>query len=276
MKVIIHVNHAAHQLEHGEALREGLARHGVSVQFATRDVPTPGDIVVTWSIKQPLVIAAAKASGTPLLVMERGHLPNRMAWTSCGWGGLGGRGTYPAVDDGGDRWRRHWPDLMKPWRAEGCHALLLGQVAGDAALYSMEGTFDGWAQRVCDELRAAGWADVVFRPHPLTRRHGAERCPEGARLSKADALDADLDGAAVAVGFNSTALVETVLAGVPTVTLDPAGAMAAPVAMHGIPKCGSALDRPDRTQWAHRLAWCQWSLDEIRAGTAWEHLRACL
>lgn len=79
VKVIIHVNHAAHQREHGEALREGLSRHGISVQFASRDVPTPGDIVVTWSIKQPRVIAAAKASGTPLLVMERGHLPDRMA-----------------------------------------------------------------------------------------------------------------------------------------------------------------------------------------------------
>lgn len=274
LKAVFHVNHLAHQQHHGEAMRDGLARHGIKTEFAKADRPAGGDFCVIWGWKQARVIGAAKAAGRPVLVMERGHLPDRMQWTSCGWGGLGNRATYPNPGDDGERWGMNWGGLLKPWRdAHNGHALLLGQVPGDAALYGLPATFNEWAQATVDALRRAGWLRVVFRPHPLTVRTNIVRCPVGATLSTNAALDDDLAGAALAVGYNSTATVETVLAGVPTVTLDPAGSMAAPVTMHAIPEYGRPLARPSRQEWAHRLAWCQFSVEEIRSGFAWECLR---
>ncbi len=264
MKVAIHVNNAAHQRTHGAAMKAGLERHGIAVEFAPFNEPQPCDVAVIWGWKQPLVTASAPAT----LVMERGHLQDRMAYTSCGWNGLAGRGSYPDAPDAGARWRERFAHLLKPWKPEPqaeTYALLLGQVPGDAALYGLD--LDAWAQRTCDALLASGRM-VRYRPHPLVLRCGDVRCPAGA-LGSAASLDEDLAGAALAVTFNSTAGVEAVLAGVPTVALD-AGAMAWPVTTHDL----ANVQRPDREPWAHRLAWCQWTIEELASGLAWEHLAA--
>lgn len=100
------------------------------------------------------------------------------------------------------------------------------------------------------------------------KRQGSTFCPPTAVLSTNERLIDDLHWAALAVSYNSTAGVEAVLAGVPTVTLDE-GAMAWPVSGHTI------FDRvkPDREAWCHQLAWTQFSLDEIRSGFCWEMLK---
>lgn len=271
MKVAIYVNNARHQREHAAAMREGMARHGIRVELHPAALPTTADFHVVWGWKRPRIIAAAKATGSPILVMERGHLPDRMAWTSCGWDGLGARGRYPTVEDGGERFRRHWGHLMQPWRpTPDGHVLLLGQVPGDAALYGLRGDFNDWSQRISNDLHAAGWGHIVFRPHPLTVKTNAVRTPNGAVRSENSHLADDLGGAAFAVGYNSTALVETVMAGIPSVAMDPVGAMAGSVCMHEIPRRGETLACPDRERWASWLAWCQWSMDEIRSGECWE------
>ena len=74
------------------------------------------------------------------------------------------------------------------------------------------------------------------------------------------------------VTFNSNSGVDAVLAGVPTVAVDQ-GAMAWAVTGRD-PTVQPPT--PDRSTWAAELAWCQWTLDEIKKGVAWDHLRAGL
>lgn len=268
MKAIIHVNHAEHQRTHGAAMKAGLEAHGIAVDFAPFDQPGPCDIAVVWGYRQQNVIAHAPR----LLVMERGHLPDRMVYTSCGWGGLCGRATYPAPIDGGARWAAHFASLMKPWKGEGdgANVLVCGQVTGDASLYGLREGFEAWAMRACEEARAAYGIEIVYRPHPLMVRRGETWHPEGTRLSTGP-LDGDLADARACITYNSTAGVEAVLAGVPTVAMD-IGSMATPVASK---KIGVDV-RPDRLSWAHALAWTSWTMDEIADGTAWEALETCL
>jgi hypothetical protein len=251
-------------------MRDGLKSHGVDVQFAAWNVPTPADLVVIWGWKQRPVINAAQKRGTPILVMERGHLPPRMEWTSCGLNGLGNRGTYAKCEDGGVRWRHHFGHLEQPWTDRGGYVLICGQVIGDAALWGCD--FRKWAQGIADNARAGG-RDVVYRPHPFAlHKQRGTWWPKGARFSTAATLDEDLAGAALAVTYNSTAGVETVLAGVPTVTFDE-GAMAWAVTTHNLDEEPA---RPDRNQWMHSLAWTSWRPAEIFGGTAWEHLRRAI
>jgi hypothetical protein len=260
MKAAIHVNHAEHQRTHAGWMAEGLKRHGIATEFAPANVPVACDFAVIWGWKQQGVIRA----GRPILVMERGHLQDRMVWTSCGWNGLGRRATYAAVDDGGVRFREYWGALMQPWReARAGTALILGQCPGDAALHGTD--LVAWATRCASVLAKSGW-DVVFRPHPLQVRRGLAQCPPDARLSRNADIGDDLKDAAVAVTFNSTAGVEAILAGVPVVAMDE-GSMAWDVAGHGFAEIGR---KPDRTEWAHRLAWCQFSEGEIATGFAWD------
>jgi hypothetical protein len=278
VRAIIHVNNAAHQREHAAWVRSGLERHGAKVSFAPWNAVgwerrQPPDLVVIWGWKQRHVITACQQRGIPIVVMERAHLQPRMEWTSCGLNGLGNRGTYAACNDGGARWRQHFDHLMQPWRnpsdpPRDC-ALICGQVAGDASLWGCD--FHAWAQSATDKLRAAGM-EVVYRPHPLSVRLQRDLWrPAHARFSTAPLAD-DLAGAALVVTYNSTVGVETVLAGVPTVTFDQ-GAMAWDVTTHDL---DAVPVRPDRTEWAHRLAWTGFLPKEIEDGTMWEHLKEAM
>lgn len=269
MKAVVHLNNSAHQQQHAAWVTAGLKRHGLTVRPAAWNVPTDGDLVVVWGWKQERVIKPARQRNVPILVMERGHLPPRMEWTSCGLNGLGNRATYAKVDDGGARWRQHFGHLEQPWSDRDGYALVCGQVRGDASLWGCD--FHAWAQGATDKLRASGRA-VVYRPHPLSVRLQNDRwCPRGAKFSTAP-LAQDLAGAAKVITYNSTAGVETVLAGVPTVTCD-AGAMAWPVTTHGL---DAGVIRPDRTAWMHALAWTNYLPAEIESGFMWEHLKEAM
>ena len=245
-------------------MREGLERHGVDCVLASYDEPVDCDFAVIWGWKQRQVIEKPRH----LLVMERGHVGDRMAFTSMGWDGLGGRAKYPQIDDGGVRWRRHFDGLLQDWRSEGGCALVFGQCDGDASLWGVD--FREWATGITAVLQARGrW--VVYRPHPLMLRNNLRWCPPGAEFSERSLAD-DLKQAAFAVTFNSTGGVDAVLAGVATVTRDQ-GSMAWPVTSHSLDE---PLAMPDRSGWAHRLSWSQWLPDEIRSGEAWAAVREVL
>jgi hypothetical protein len=271
LKAVVHVNNAAHQTQHAAWVRAGLRRHGVDVRFSPWNTVAsgPSDLVVIWGWKQRAVIAAAQNRGTPILVMERAHLPPRMEWTSCGLNGLGGRGTYAMVEDGGARWRENFGHLEQPWSDRDGYTLICGQCPGDASIWGVD--FRKWAQDACDTARSIG-RDVVYRPHPYAYKNQGDRWfPTGARFS-VKPLATDLGGASHVVTYNSTAGVETVLAGVPTVATDP-GAMAYPMCTHLV---DAKPLRPDRTEWMHGLAWTGFRPSEIEDGTMWEHLKGAM
>lgn len=258
MKAILHFNDAGHQQYHARAIEAGLRRHGIEVAYGQWNQPEPGDFSVCWGIKQPELFKAG-----PVLVLERGHVGDRLAYASAGWDGLGRRGRYPSATDGGARWRARYGMLMEPWRREisTAYALLLGQVEGDAALYDLD--LPGWLQRTTKELVSLGW-EVRFRPHPL----GPIAAPPGSRRITGRLLD-NLAGAGLCVTFNSTAAVEAVLSGIPVVSTDP-GAMSWPVSGHDL---HGPLVRPAREAWAWDLAWTQWTVEELASGEAWTHLQ---
>lgn len=239
-----------------EAFAAGLRRHGVAFEQRPQAEWRVSDLAVIWAHRQRPLFDAQRAAGKHYLVMERGYVGDRMAWTSLGLDGLNGRARFPRAPDGA-RWGRHFADLLRPWsRAAGGTGLVIGQVPGDAALCGLD--VAEWSRGVRLRLSQIGLS-TRFRPHPLSDTPPARSLAE------------DLAGAALVVTFNSNAGVLAVLAGVPTVALD-RGSMAWPVAGH-------ALDetvRPDRTGWAHDLAWAQWTEAEIAAGTPWPHIAPLL
>ena len=243
-----------HGQAHLSAFKDGFARHGGQV------VEGRGDFVVMWGHKDRGVIEGDR----PYLVLEQGYLGDRLKWTSMGWNGLNGRATFPCGD--ATRWERYFSHLMRPWSSGAGVALLVGQVPGDAALGDLDLT--RWLRDTAAALKTRGW-QVIFRPHPNAPD---VPCPNGAEMSPGLLAD-DLSRATLCVTYNSNTGVDAMLAGVPTVAMDE-GSMAWPVAMHDIPE--SVLHRPDRTAWAQRLAWCQWTVEEIAAGDVWGHLKQCL
>jgi hypothetical protein len=242
---------------------EGLRRHGWQTDFVDR--PEPATLLVEWSARYGPRMAAQKARGGEVCILERGYLGDRYAWTSVSFGGeLNGRATFRGVEDDPCRFETHFADLMQPWRGEGGRvALLVGQVPGDMALRAVNGRLDEWYASTAAELRAAGYS-VEFRRHP---RDKTDTVVPGVETTRGT-LGADMASAAAVVTFSSNTAVEAVLAGVPAIAADP-GSMAYEVTSHAV---AEPLIRPDREAWAARLAWKQWTREEMASGLCWERV----
>lgn len=195
---------------------------------------------------------AIEATG-PFLLVDRCSFGDPGRYVSLVRDGHGRRGDHrvPQVRDG-SRWERHGISVQ-PWRSlVGSRRILCGQTETYSPHYAAP---EDWYDR-------AGPSCTHFRPHPSAAAGLARPCA-AARLPVAGTWD---DARAV-VTLNSSVAVESVLAGIPTVTMDEA-AMAWDVTGHD----PDAEATPDRTAWAHWLAWTQWSHDEIEEGIPWPRL----
>ena len=268
MTVIVYRHNTPWSAPPEKAFAEGLARHGIAVEWRREGDWAAADVAVVWGHRNPALHDMQRRAGAHYLVMERsfiGDIHDRRKWTSLGFDGLNGRAARPHAMPA-DRWEAHFADRMKPWRpAGGDYALLAGQVRGDAALAGVD--IDAWYAAAAANLAAEWNLPVRFRAHPMD---AGQPAPRGTKPLDGD-LAAALAGAAIVATWNSNSAVDAVLAGVPAIVGD-RGAMAWPVAARDWDHRAT----PDRGQWAADLAYAQWTLDEIAAGTAWDHLAPVL
>jgi len=265
--VVIVRNAAEHHTSWGGAFAEGLRRHGWTVHVSTS--PAPCDLMVLWGVRRGEWISAQTRKGGEVCVLERGYLGDRFKWASVSFGGeLNGRAEFRTPPHDGARFRLHFPGMLKPWRAPGPgYLLLMGQVPGDMSLRGVD--IAQWYARTARAAAAAGW-DVRFRPHPAALERGYRAPVPNAKTVPPGEIAEALAGAAAVVTYNSNSAVDAVLAGVPTVAVD-RGSMAWDVTARGL----DALVTPDRAEWVHRLAWCQFSRQEMRLGECWEAVGGC-
>lgn len=235
-----------------QAFGAGLARHGWTVEHAEDFRPGAG-LLVLWGVRRKPIMARAVAAGAEVCVLERGYLGCRFTHTSVSFGGgLNGRGIFelpaevtPARFDSLGLTIHPWRRIRSPT----AHALLIGQVPGDASLAGVD--IAAWYRQTREALLRAGY-HVRFRPHPLARPAEAAPC----------SLAADLAGCNICVTYNSNAAVEAVLAGVPTVAMDE-GSMAWEVTGRQVT---DMLEPKDVAGWARRLAWKQYTRGEMASG----------
>lgn len=243
------------QLFFRSLVQRGLEAHGVRVRHALhRGEAIETQHVACWSWVNG---ERFRRAGHSVLVLERGYIGDRTQWTSLAWNGLNNKGTVPAVpEDDGERFERHHAGILKPWNPEGDYVLLVGQVADAMSVLDQDGLARWYA------AQAARHPDtpVRFRPHPHAHVIAPVQAVPGAALLKTD-LQESIRHARRVVTFNSSAAVDALLAGKPVEVSD-TGSMAWPCAVEGL----------DRRTWAHRLAWRQWSLEEISSGFAFDHV----
>jgi hypothetical protein len=251
---------APHQVEWGSAFAKGLARHGIEPQWYSHgNYPLGCDIAVFWSIRKRQIIESQKAQGRDFIVLERGYFGDRFAMASAGWNGLNGRADFKNNGKPGNRWAKHGLPIAD--YHDGKYALILGQVPGDMS--HAHSNIEMWYSRMIRE-----WASVMpvaFRHHPGGDWHGIRK--HDVTILRGPLEDA-LQGAAVAVTFNSNSGVDALLSGVPVYAEDE-GSMVYGVASHTV----GQLLYPERQQWANELAYCQWTQQEMASGEAWECLR---
>ena len=256
---------SAHQMAHARALQAGLKRHGILASITHSHEAVRTDAVACWGWRRG---AFHRAAGRNVLVMERGYLGDRFAWSSLGWNGLNGRARFGEPQDNGERFQQNFGHLVQPWNPAGNYVLLIGQVPGDAALGGR--CLLNWYAEQAERCRRLYGLPVRFRAHPLAARRGGKADVPGTVAIHGELHDA-LAGAALVVTFNSNTGVESLLAGKPTVAVDD-GSMVWGLASPTLPPSPD-LSEPPRLARFQRMAWCQFTLPEFESGFAWEVVR---
>lgn len=247
-----------HHRSFGGALAAGLRRHGWLTEISNDAKPC--DLLITWGVRHAARFAGLQRdAGGELLVLERGYLGDRLDYTSLSFGGgLNGHAEFRTPTGCPPERFASLGLPLAPWRQTDGPAVIMGQVPGDWSIRNHD--FGAWVRRVAADARVDGF-DVMFRQHPGARARGAScfGLPE-MRGTLADCLAA----AGLVITLNSNSGVDAVLAGVPTVATD-AGSM-----VWGLVPRQVAVHTPDRSAWAARLAWCQYSKAELESGFAVE------
>ena len=210
----------------------------------------PDDVLICWSpflgTDRLAAFRAIKAAGGRAIVMENGWLspigPRRFCQVALdGWNG---EGRFPP--GGADRWRG-WGVPLQEWKRGGEHVLVLGQKRKGA---------DQDFRRMPD-----GWEYSLALPtrRPVVRRTRGSAVP----------LEEQLRDAWCTVTWTSTAAVKGLVAGVPAFYCGPT------LICHELCRRGTDVDHPaypDREPVFERLAWCQWTPEEIATGEPFARL----
>jgi len=148
---------------------------------------------------------------------------------------------------------------IQPWRDVGQHIVVCPQ--SDPFMRDVVGYPGDWLADVTAELN-------LLTQRPLRIRHWNR--DKGALAAT---LGQDLAGAHALVTWSSAAAVTAILAGIPAFVMSPDCA-AAPMSAGPLSQINSPLKPTGRRDWAGVLADNEWSISEIRDGTAWRMLNA--
>ena len=149
---------------------------------------------------------------------------------------------------------------IKPWRETGAHVLVCPNGAMHFGLHGAP-PLPEWLAQVRAELRRHTDREIRVRLKP-----------RGFTASRAEPIDEALDDCWVCVTYSSNAAVDALVEGVPVVTLADFAASYR-MGRTSIADVEDPYYPPDRGPFLAALAAQQWSVHEIRNGTAWADLQ---
>lgn len=245
-----------------DAFAQGLRNAGYDVTLGEPTAPAlPGDVFVCWNRYGSIEVACDRfeAQGGTVIVAENGYLgmdreDRRIYALAVGY--HNGRGRWP--DGGPDRFAA-LGRAPAPLSTGGDHIL----VAPNRPFGARGGimTHD-WAGDVARRLRSVTRRPVRVRPHP---GNSAPQTP----------LENDLAGAWCVVIWSSSVGIGALMAGIPVICECPfwicKDATGADIASVERP----FFDYAARQRSLERMAWGQWTVEEIESGEPFRRLMEC-
>lgn len=192
-----------------------------------------------------------EAIGVPVIVIDYGYMSRvsgKASWDTGHWQvGVGGLNRPPSFECPSDRFDALGVAIKA--KGKGKRPLVLGQHIGDPSHGMGAKEMRAWAQALCDELGAR------FRPHPDS--------PLDVRAERAEGpLGEVLADTSMVRTLCSTAGLDALLAGVPAIADMPERACWGALSGAKLPSVAA------RKALCSRLAYGQWTLDEMRSGQA--------
>lgn len=165
---------------------------------------------------------------------------------------------------------------LKPWKTTGGSILICCQRDGG---WSMNGQpLMPWIVRTVQQVKKHTDKQIVIRFHPgdkniLNHKRMLARYKlKNVVVSHSENILQDFANAHCVINVNSSPTVAAVIEGIPSIVLDPVRSQAGEVSHHSLSDIEN-LKEFDREKWIHKMAQMHWTLDELKDGTAWKHLR---
>lgn len=207
------------------------------------------DILITWNrygLNHDMAVQFERA-GAAVIVVENGFLPMRDTKKSFALALYHHNGA--GVWSGGEHKRGHLLDVeLRPWfTGDSGDILLLPQRGIGPPGVAMP---RGWLADVQRRLHAARHRRIRVRLHPGTDKH--DRIPP---------VEHDLNGVRCVVTWGSGAALKAIIAGIP-VFYELDRWIGGPCAQFGIEQLEAPV-HGDREALLERVAWAQWTLEEM-------------
>jgi len=264
VKVAIHCNQIDWQKQYAKYFQYGFRLHGVDVELTARDIPVRGAINVVFANNSwKNTVARCNQNDIPLITVNRCFFGSRHDMVAIGWDGFNGDADFCLDNINDSRWKKHGFELPDWRQNDDGHILICGEFRDMTPWYN--------------KLRNILPNDKVrFRPHPFVNKlYGWKQAPG----ERQDDIETSLKKANICITYDSIAGCDAALAGVPSVTYGPKS-MAWDVSVKTYEEWIDLVANydvlPDRQEWCNRLAYCQWSHQEIKDGDFWEHLKVRL
>ena len=221
----------------------------------------PGDIpILIRSIMKRDLIFKCWIEGRTFFYMDSGYLGNYVQSTKKYWHRIVKNNLQHSdvIDRPDDRWQKLNYNIYS--KKKGTHILLVPPSEKPCKFYGIG--LQSWIKDTIKEIKR-------HTDRPIIVREKSKR-PE--RLK--NPIWAALDNCHALVTYQSVAAIESVLYGVPAITLAPTAAD--PVCDKDISLIENLTYQPKEKieKFAHHLAYCQYNTDEFRDGTAWRMLNA--
>lgn len=241
-----------------EAIESGADSAGFHVKRAwSGEAIRPSDVICTWNLHDAAIrqtVAQFRAAGRPVVVFEEAYtrrLRPDLAHFAAALNGHNGAGEW--FPGGPDRWFELRIKL-KLWRATGRHVLVCSSRGMGAPTQSEP---RGWAEDVARRLKRRTDRPVRIRHHP-------------GKTYRDKPLEHDLEDCWAVVVWASNCATEALVRGIPVFYEGP-HIVTEGAAQRGIERI-EAPDLPERLPVLYRLAWAQWTMDEIAEGACHRHL----
>lgn len=267
-----------------EALFKGLKTKSLTYSIKNTNTYEDCDIAIFWGkpkfilpdykIKAELIKKLHKQN-TKVLLLERGFIKRDFYFQSRYYNKDNSYVSTNYVDS--SRWEKMGIEL-KQWKKKGEYFLLIMQVPWDASV--QESNHFQWCSSVLRKLRDITDDKILVRPHPLFLTNKSRGGISNLKIdlpSNCEIIDSSkvtlkdsLVHAKCVINFNSTCGSESIIEGVPTITMN-IDSIAYDISMNDLSDIVN-IQYPERDNWASNLAYNQWSTKEFEKGIPWDYL----
>ena len=263
-----------------EAFTQSLETAGEEIQLNCNG---NSDVTVIWSVLwqgkmhgYQRIWSECQAKNKPVVVLEIGGIKRNETF-KIGINGINREADFANQTFDGERWKKLNIEL-KPWRSTGDTIIICGQ-HHRSHQWRNNPTMNLWFEQQINEIRKHTNRPILVRPHPRnpvgldTSKWKNVSC----KLPKRDYNTIDdtdfketLKHAWAVINYSSNPAMMAVFNGVPVfVSSQSLCYEVGNTNLNSINK----PSMPDRNNWANKLAYTEWTTDEIKQGLPWERIK---